>query len=749
VKRLLSPGHTRGPATYVAEGGLVRFGILGPVEIHRDGARPRLRAGRERSLLGLLLLYSGHTFTLERVIDLLWEDPPSSARAQVYNLVSRLRQHLRDPRGTLLVTADGGYRLVPGPHVLDLLEFRAASADGRRAAGEAAWDQAAEQFTAALGCWRGTALGGCPEPFAATARQDLEREHRSAREGLADAQLGLGRHDQALATLGTLLAEDPYREDLYQRRMLALSAQGRTAEALATYQEAYRRLGRDLGVGPGVQLRQLHDAVLKGTVQTPRGGGTTHTCGTPRSPAPASPRPEPSPASGPHAPSRERTPRQLPPATATLWGRDRLPARVRRALLRGGGTAAVVVLSGQGGAGKTEIALHTGHSVAEEFPDGQLYADLRGSGPQPADPHHITARLLRGLSADGPTIPADPDERAAELRSRLAGRRTLLLLDDVRDEAQLRPLLPGTADCAVLVTSRRQLAALSDATAVEVNTLHPEDSFALLADAVGGTRIHAEPCAARDVARLCGHLPLALRAAGARLAARNDLTVGRFRDRLSRRHARLDQLTVGDLDVRASIARSYRELPPVPQRALRRLGMLAGRSVPGWVVGALAGPDLAGDDRLPDQLVERRLLHSAGTDRAGQSRFRLHELTHDFAFERAMTEDPAPERDAAVERVLRHWLLLASAAGPAPGGVLDLVRPVGDGPFREALLAASEHSADWFAAERANLGSAVRLARQLGLAGLAGDLAAHLDGPLVLRGHGAARQPPARAVLDA
>ncbi|MDT0378219.1 BTAD domain-containing putative transcriptional regulator [Streptomyces sp. DSM 42041] len=732
----------------------MRFGILGPVEIRRDGARQRLRSGRERSLLGLLLLHPGRVFTPARLVDLLWTDPPDSARAQVYNLVSRLRQHLSDPRGAMLRTADGGYLLDPGTRPVDLLEFRAASTAGRKAAavGEAA--DAAEQFAAALDCWRGTALGGCTEPFAEAARRDLDEERHRALEGLADAQLDLGRYAQVLATVGPLLSDHPHREDLYRRQMLALAAMGRTADALATYRRAYRRLEEDLGVEPGVRLRELHQEVLRGAAVVPgAGAGPEQGVRTRSSPAPQPPARR---ADGPEPATRRAEaltgppPRQLPPMTGVLSGREELLAYARQAL-REDGTVPVVVLSGQGGAGKTALALRTGHALHEEFPDGQLYADLRGAQPEPADPHEVAAAFLRGLGVDGQDVPAGTGERTAALRTRLAGRRLLLVLDDARDEAQVRPLLPGTPGCAVLVTSRRRLTALADAVALDVGTLDPADSRALLARLVGPERVAAEPDAAGDVAELCGHLPLALRIAGARLAARRDWTLRLFRDRLAGHRQRLDQLSTGDLDVRAGIALSYRALPPVLRAALRRLGLLAAQSVPGWVVGALAGPDFADDDLLPDQLVDRHLLRTAGTDAAGQPRFRLHDLVHDFAYERAVAEDPPAEREAAVGRVLRHWLLLASrAAGRlGHGGVLDAVATGGETLPAEASEAVREHPADWFAAERANLADAVRLACRLRLPALATDLALQLDGYLIIRFHEAEREAALRAAIDA
>ncbi|MFE1785830.1 BTAD domain-containing putative transcriptional regulator, partial [Streptomyces sp. NPDC059506] len=243
----------------------MRFGILGPVEIRRDGERLDLRAGRERSLLALFVLNPRRLLPHDRIVDLLWQDPPDSARAQVYNLVSRLRRRLREERPDgLLVTADGGYLFDPGEHATDLGDFREATARGRGAAERAEFGRAAELFSAAVGHWRGAALSGCPEPFAAAARQALEEERLRTVEALLDARLALGRYEQVLEEVGPWLERQPHREDLYRRQMTALAALDRRAEALAGYRQAYRRLKEDLGVGPGAHLRELHRRILEG-----------------------------------------------------------------------------------------------------------------------------------------------------------------------------------------------------------------------------------------------------------------------------------------------------------------------------------------------------------------------------------------------------------------------------------------------------------------------------------------------------
>jgi len=700
----------------------VEFRILGPIEVYRDGVPVGVRTGRTRSLLALLLARAPHPVTVDAAIELLWTDRPSSAKAQVHNMISGLRRATAEDGGQLVISRGASYRVELAGHTLDLAEFRRAAAAGRRALTRGEGELATMLLAEALGWWRGPALADAVEPLAGAVRHGLDAEWLAATELRLDAELAVGRYQAALDGVRALLAEHAYREDLYCRQMLALCGLGRRTEALAAYRQAYRRLVDDLGIEPGRELRDLHRQVLDGSAPLPRHPGP-----------------------GAAAIAAVPVPAQLPPAVERLHGRDELLAGIRAALAgRGVVAPAVVVLTGPGGIGKSALAVHAAHLLAAEFAGGQLYADLRGSHEVPAGPHDVAGRFLRALGVPGEQVPADADERIGQLRSVLAGRRVLVVLDDARDEAQVRPLLPGAAGCAVVITSRRRLDALAGAVTRVVPTLSPDAARRLLADAARPAGPLPGDGTGAEIARLCGYLPLAIRIAGARLAARPDWTLAQLHRRLAGQRTRLDELAIGDLDVRASIALSYRSLPGAQRLMLRRLGLLDAGDVPSWVPAALAGD---APDAVLDGLVSCHLVQLAGADQAGQARFRLHDLVHEFARERAIEEDtPAARRDAVV-RVLRGWLALTAEAGQR----LELDRPPSaparDGAHRAALPVARGRAYDWFEAERGNLLAAVHQAIALDDAGLASDLTVQTGGFLQVRNYLADREAIAEAAI--
>jgi DNA-binding SARP family transcriptional activator len=681
----------------------VEFELLGPVRVRIGGRAMPAGSGRERFVLATLLLDAGRLVRVDRLVDALWERPPRSARAQVHNMISNWRRRLGVGVDQVIVTRPPGYELLLGEHRLDLAEFRRMVASAQRATEDGDHGSAATGLTEALALWRGPALADVPDELAAGARLALHDERLAATEALLDCELALARYDAVLSRLGPLIEDHPYREQLYRTRMLALVGAGRRAEALEIYRQAYRRLADDLGIEPGPVLRELEQRILRGEAVT----------------------------------VAAVVPRQLPPVTGTLTGRDKLVGEICGELRAHDGPGpAVALLVGPGGVGKTTLAVAAAHAAAGAFPDGQLYADLRGSHQPPADPYAVLARLLRTTGVGGAAVPADRDERVALYRSQLASRRMLILLDDAASEEQARPLLPGTPGCGVLVTSRRQLAALVDANRWTVPVLAPRDALDLLARIAGRERIFAKPDHAESIVALCGHLPLAVTIIGARLAAHSHQTLADYVRRLSEERGRLDELMVGDLDVRASIALSYRRLNPELRRLFRRLGLVGAPDWPAWVADELLGAPGAPVLRLLDQLAEVHLLEPLGPDLASQPRFRLHDLVADFARERAAEEEPEPERTAALSRMLTGWLALATQADELLGhGMVSAAGLPTPPPPARAGAAARKAPRRWFEVERASLVSAIEQAGRLDDADLAARLALRTAGFLALRSY--------------
>ncbi|MGH3992977.1 MAG: NB-ARC domain-containing protein, partial [Pseudonocardiaceae bacterium] len=399
-------------------------------------------------------------------------------------------------------------------------------------------------------------------------------------------------------------------------------------------------------------------------------------------------------------------------------------------------TAPIALLVGPGGIGKSSLALAAAYALAGAFPDGQLYADLRGNHGNAADPHAVVGRFLRALGVDGATLPDDRDERIAMYRSQLAGKRVLVVLDDAATERQARPLVPGTASCRALVTSRHQLGALVGAARWTIPVLTTIDAVELLARIVGQERVAAEPDAAGAIVGLCARLPLAVSVAAARLAVHPSWRLEDFRRRLAEERDRLDELTVGDLDVRASIGLSYRMLDPEPRRLLRRLGLIDAPDWPAWVACALVDSTSAAAEGGLDRLVDVHLVEPLGRDAIDQHRFRLHDLVAAFARERALAEDGDAERAGALSRVLTGWLALATVADEAIPH--HLVRPPTTNrpdPPPDVKIVDWDGANAWFEVERRSLVCAVDQACRSAWPDLAGPLALRLSGFLALRSY--------------
>jgi tetratricopeptide (TPR) repeat protein len=421
----------------------------------------------------------------------------------------------------------------------------------------------------------------------------------------------------------------------------------------------------------------------------------------------------------PGRPAPGSVPAQLPADIVDFTGRTGLLTRIRRVIddatsLRRCAAVPVIVLSGPPGVGKSALAVHAAHAMRVRFPDGQLAVCLHGGGQaEPRDPAEVLAEFLRAFGTVDAAVPRCVDERARQLRSQLAGKRVLVLLDDAAHTAQVRPLLPGTAGCAVLLTSRSTLADLDGAVHVNVGVFDPPDADSLLRALIGADRMASEPDAAREIVQLCGGLPLALRIIGARLATRPQRRLQPLAARLADERRRLDELRVADLEIRSGFLLSYHGLRAPMRDLFALLGLLPAVSFAPWTVAVLADISLAEAEEALETLADTHLVETLGYDAAGQARFRLHDLLWLFARERLAAQVPETERQTAAERLIERCLAIVGRLGAAlapgrpslPGQEIDLTD--GAAPW----LATPEGQPDrWYESERAWLATAVRMA---------------------------------------
>ncbi|MFJ9927229.1 MULTISPECIES: AfsR/SARP family transcriptional regulator [Streptomyces] len=673
------PGSATG-----AEPVALRFGVLGPVRAWRGEEALSTGSPQQRALLAALLLREGRTATAAELIDALWgPEPPSQALAAVRTYASRLRKVLGSG---VLVTESGGYAVRGlGEGALDLVRAQDLGAEAEKARGTGDLARARALLNEALDLWDGEPLAGVPGPYAETQRVRLEEWRLGLLESRLDMDLEQGCHAEAVSELTALTAAHPLRERLRELLMLALYRSGRQAEALAVYADTRRLLAEELGVDPRPGLRELQQRILQAD---------------PALAEPSAPVAEP-----PAAPVR---PAQLPASVPDFTGRaafvDELSAVLASATETEGSVMAVSAMAGIGGVGKTTLAVHVAHRARSSFPDGQLYVDLQGAGHRPAEPETVLGSFLRALGTADSAIPDSLEERAALYRSVLDGRRVLVLLDNAKDAAQVRPLLPGTEGCAALVTSRMRMVGLAGAHLVDLDVMSPDEALALFTRIVGAERVTPEREAALDVVAACGFLPLAIRIAASRLAARRTWTVSVLAAKLADERRRLDELQAGDLAVKATFELGYGQLDPAQARAFRLLGLADGPDIS--LPAAAAVLDLPPEDTedLLESLVDTSLLESAAP-----GRYRFHDLVRLYARACAeRDEQPASGRGAAMSRLLDFYLATAAQvyAMERPGDrVVDHLRPT----EYPGLRFRDRHQAqDWLYAEAVSLLACVR-----------------------------------------
>ncbi len=672
----------------LSEGGVVHFRLLGPVEAAEAGRPLALGASKQRHLLAALLISDGQPVTFEALGDRLWgDDLPADTRGALYGYVARLRRVLKHSTGVALERWSGGYTLHVPAGSVDLFRFR-------RLAGSARDATAGDRFARldeALGLWHGDALAGLPGSWAERARESLSRERLEALTAWASAAADTGRHGVAADRLAAELARDPLREAVVAAMMRVLHAAGRTTEALELFARSRARILDRFGAEPGRLLQDAHTALLR---------------------APAAPETVKEP----------DRPFVMPPDLVDYTGYDSRIADTRAELLAGG-VPPVVVVSGPGGAGKTAFAVHAAHAVREHFPDGMIFLNVGGADP--LEPSEALSRVLRMLGITDADAQGNLDlrERVERYRAALAGRRLLVILDDVVQAAQAQPFLPTESGSALLVTSRFRLPTVSATARVELGVMTVAEATALLTRVIGAGRADADPAQTRRLIALCARLPLAVRVAGARLVARPHWTVAQLADRLDDEQRRLDELAVDELEVRAGLAVGYRGLTPRAQLAFRALGSLDPPTVTALTVAALLGTGLSEAADLIEEITDARLLDVVDAD-GHLTQYRMHDLVRLYASELARA-DPDTMRAtvtaavSALLRVVEHLAEQLPVALPRLYHPADLPEP----PADWAATVARIDPGRWLTREEPALIAAVERAAALDLAAPACGLA--------------------------
>jgi DNA-binding SARP family transcriptional activator/tetratricopeptide (TPR) repeat protein len=674
----------------------VEFSVLGPLRLVVGGEVVRVASARQRAVLALLLVSANRSVPIPRLIEAVWgPHPVSSAHNLVHTYVWRLRTLLTEAGERRLLTEPAGYLLRVKPGELDFVEFDRLVDEGRAALGAGEVSRAAGSLRTALGLWRG-------EPFADIALHDgdqvaevqrLVEARVAALEERVEADLALGRHEMLIGELRQLAIQHPLRERIAGQLMLACYRSGRQADALAAFGQIRGRLVEELGMDPGGELRDLHSKILRA---------------------------DPDLRAGRRADNRI-VPQQLPATPAHFAGRLselRALSGMLGLSTQAGGIVVISAIAGTAGIGKSTLAVHWGRQNLAQFPDGQLFVDLRGFGPgtQPMTAVEAIRGFLDALAIPPDRIPKGLQAQASLYRSLLAGKRMLVVLDNARDADQVRPLLPGTPSCLTVVTSRNLLTGLIAAEAAHPMTLDlltAVDARAFLTLRLGPDRVAAEPESIAELIELCARLPLALCVTAARATMDPALTISDLVAGLHDVRDRLDALDIGDTttDVRAALTWSYRALPEQQARLFRLLALHTGPRFSTAAAAALAAVSIGEAGRLVAALAEAHL-----TEEVSDGRYQMHDLLRIYALERAAADEPGDSVTAAIERVAIWYLHTASAAArhvrprrrhaelePPPPGISPLTFK----GYDDALA--------WLDSERLNCAAAADAAQRRGI----------------------------------
>ncbi|MEV4872107.1 AfsR/SARP family transcriptional regulator [Streptomyces syringium] len=607
------------------------FKILGPVSAERDGHPVALDGGKQRTALATLLLAHGQVVTDERLTTLLWGwDPPATSTNQLYTYVSRLRTRLGPRHG--LRRHGAGYRMDIGDADFDWDTFRSLADAGRADLLARRYADAEHRLGRALALWWGPALTDVTEHLARAEGPRMEEARLSALENHTEAALALGRHNDLVSALTRQVTLHPVRERLRGQLMTALFRCGRQADALAVYEAGRRVLADDLGIDPGPELRALHQDVLTGTLPPPPAPERERATPAAPPPAPAATgvrAPDPRPPAG--GGWQGLVPAMLPAAPGDFTGRPAETDEVLTALRE----HQDAVITGAPGTGKSALALWAAEHCRADFPDGGLYADLRTGTGAPRDPAEVLGWFLRALGTTPDQLPATLDERVQLYRTLLAGRRALVVLDNAHDDSQVRPLLPGGGGSRTVVTGvRSPLASLEGTRLVRLGPMPPGEAVGLLTAIAGpGRPGPAAPEVLARIAELCDRLPLALRIAATRMAARPHWSAARFAARLAPAGRRLDELRFGSLDIRTGLSAALDRLDPAARDGFGILAAADMRALTASDAAALLDTDCDDAEELLERLADARLVEVWGADGDAWLRYRFMPLVRLFAQE--------------------------------------------------------------------------------------------------------------------
>ncbi|SEU27728.1 AfsR/SARP family transcriptional regulator [Nonomuraea wenchangensis] len=685
------------------------FRLLGPVQLEAGAERVTF-SGKQGALLAALLLDADRVVSTQRLAEAIWGDPlPSGSASRVRMLVSEARRACAAVGAHVIDTQRPGYVLRPAPGRLDLVCFNSRVALAREAVAEGRFEEALGRYDEALSWWQGAPLAGVTGTFAEAQAEWLEGLRLDALEERLSVLLSLGRNTDVVTEARALTGAAPLRERLHGQLMRALYEHGRRSEALEVYRQFRSRLVDELGLEPTSELQQLQQRILESDAFSPRPGR----------PVPETFLPVPS---------------QLPAAPASFTNRRAELRELDRQL--GADNVGVAVISGPGGIGKTWLALHWAHTHRDRYPDGQLYANLRGfdDAEEPVPPGTVLRHFLGALGVPPTVIPVEQEAQAALYRSVLADRRLLVILDNARDSAQVTPLIPGRPGCTVLVTSRNRLVSLHathSARLLEVGAFSDEEAHHMLSHHFGPETMAADPASVGVLLEHSGGLPLALGVLAARVSAHPGFPLAVLAQELRDPATRLDALQTGDLGagLRAVFASSYAALDARAARLFLLLG-----TAPGPEIGLPAATALVGLPPAETRALISMLETASLVRQLSPGRYWMHDLVRLYAAERAEADLPGETRHQALVRLLETYTALAFSADralyphrpgiPAPSGH-------GDVPgFEDAGAALA-----WFETELPCLLAAQHLAPELGMDVAAWQLAWSLNTFLLRRSY--------------